>query len=91
MCTHSLRSSRTAWPDVAWIGQVPFEDIGMTEQKMDLMKELAEDNSYWRKAYDFVESIGGRKPSSLTYNQRQWLTTIILDLDDELHNKSWKI
>ncbi len=76
---------------MVWIGQVPFEDIGMTEQKMDLLKELAEDSSYWKKAHDFVRSVVGRKPSSLTYNQRQWLDTIILGLDNELYKRSWRV
>ncbi len=73
------------------IGQVPFEDVGMTEGKMDLMKELAEDSSYWKRAHDFIQSIVGREPSSLTYSQRQWLNTIILGLDDELYKRSWKV
>lgn len=76
---------------MAWIGQVPFEDIGMTEAKMSLLGELAEDSSYWKRAHSFVQSIAGSVPSSLTYNQRQWLTTIILDLDSELDKRSWKL
>lgn len=76
---------------MTWIGQVPFEDIGMTEDKMSLMKELAGDNSYWKKAHDFIQSIAGSVPSSLSYNQRRWLSTIILGLDDELHKRSWGV
>jgi len=76
---------------MTWIGQVPFEDLGMTGDKMDLLKEVAEDNSYWKRAHDFVRSIVGRMPSSLSYSQRQWLTTIILDLDSELDKRSWRI
>ncbi|GAG93475.1 unnamed protein product [marine sediment metagenome] len=76
---------------MAWIGQVPFEDIGMTEDKMTLLAELAEDSSYWKKAHGFVRSIAGSVPSSLSYNQRQWLTTIILDLDNELDKRAWKL
>lgn len=75
---------------MVWIGQVPFEDLGMTEDKMNLLKELAEDSSYWRRAHDFVQSITGCVPSSLSYDQRRWLTTIILSLDDELNKRSWR-
>ena len=54
---------------MTWIGQVPFEDIGMTEDKMILLKELAEDSDYWKKAHGFIRSILGRVPSSLSHNQ----------------------
>ncbi len=76
---------------MAWIGQVPFENLGMTEDKMTLLAELAEDSNYWKKAHGFIRSITGRVPSSLGPNQRRWLTTIILDLDNELHKRSWRI
>lgn len=76
---------------MTWIGQVPFEDIGMTEGTMDLLKELAEDSNYWNRAYQFVQSTTNRKLYSLSYSQRQWLTTIILDLNEELLGRSWKI
>ncbi len=76
---------------MTWIGQVPFEDIGMTEDKMILLKELAEDSDYWKKAHGFIRSILGRVPSSLSHNQRSWLTTIILGLDDELNRRSWRV
>lgn len=75
---------------MTWVGQIPFEDIGMTEDKMDMLAELAEDNKYWKRAHSFVHSIAGSVPSSLSYNQRRWLNTIILGLDDELYKKSWK-
>jgi len=76
---------------MAWIGQVPFEDIGMTEDKMALLAELAEDNKYWKRAHSFIRSIAGSVLSSLSYNQRQWLTTIVLGLDDELNKRSWNV
>ncbi len=76
---------------MAWIGQVPFEDIGMTEDKMGLLDGLAEDSSYWKRAHSFVQSIAGSVPSSLSYDQRRWLSTIILDLDSELDKRSWKV
>ena len=76
---------------MTWIGQVPFEDIGMTEAKMDLLAELAEDSNYWKKAHSFIHSIAGSVPSSLSNNRRRWLTTIILDLDSELDKRSWKL
>jgi len=63
----------------------------MTEDKMDMLAELAEDSSYWKNAHDFIQSITGRVLSSLGYHQRRWLTTIILDLDNELYKRSWRI
>ncbi len=76
---------------MTWVGQVPFEDAGMTDQKMDLLKELAENNDYWKRAYQFVRSSANRKLFSLSDNQRRWLTTIILDLDDELHKRGQRV
>ena len=76
---------------MTWIGQVPFEDIGMTENKMDLLKELAEDSDYWKRAHMFVQLSANRVPSSLSHKQRSWLTTIILDLDIELDKRSWRM
>ncbi len=75
---------------MTWIGQVPFEDLGMTEDKMDMLAELAEDSNYWKKAHSFIHSIAGSVPSSLGTHQRRWLATIILDLDTELYNRSWR-
>ncbi len=76
---------------MTWVGQVPFEHIGMTEDKMILLKELAEDSDYWKRAHMFVQMAANRELSSLSNKQRSWLTTIILDLDNELYKRSWGI
>ena len=76
---------------MTWIGQVPFEELGMTEVKMTLLAELAEDSDYWKRAHGFIRSITGSVPSSLSHKQRSWLTTIILSLDDELYKRSWGV
>ncbi|MBA7704931.1 hypothetical protein ES703_113754 [subsurface metagenome] len=76
---------------MVWVSQVPFEHIGMTEDKMSLLAELAEDSDYWKRAHVFVKLTANRVLSSLSHKQRSWLTTIILDLDNELHKKSWRI
>lgn len=74
---------------MSWIGSVPFTDLGMTQGKLDLMNELAEENDYWMRACAFVRATTHRKLSSLSDFQRRWLTTIILDLDYELEKRSW--
>ena len=58
---------------------------------MILLKELAEDSDYWKRAHMFVRMAADRVLSSLSDKQRGWLTTIILDLDNELYKRSWKI
>jgi len=75
---------------MTWVGGTPFEDLGMTQEKMDLLKELAEDNEYWERSNMFIRSITNRKLSSLSINQRRWLGDIILALDDELVKRSWR-
>lgn len=76
---------------MTWCGSIPFKDLGMTEAKMVLLKELMENSDYWSRAYLFVHAITNRKLSSLSDYQRRWLTEITLALDTELDRKSWKI
>lgn len=75
---------------MSWVGDIPFADEGMTQEKLDLLAELSKENNYWKRAYLFVEAITNRKLSSLSNFQRRWLTTIMLDLDQELIRKSWR-
>ena len=77
---------------MSWVGssKVPFHELGMTQEKLDLMEGLATENSYWRRCNMYVKAITGRKLTSLTNSQRRWLTTIIMDLDNELYKKSWR-
>lgn len=70
-----------------WIGKTPFEEIGMTEDKVSLMEELAEDNVYWSNALSFMRSIQTRKLSSLTNRQRNWLYDIDAALGVELNKR----
>lgn len=78
---------------MGWIGsqEAPFADLGMTQDKLNLLQELAEDSDYWMKTYKFVGAIKYRRISSLSDNQRRWLTTIIMDLDSELYKRVWRI
>ena len=75
---------------MTWVGETPFEEIGMTKGKFDLLNELAYENDYWMKAHMFVKAVTNRKLSSLSDFQRRWLTTIIMDLEQELYKKSWR-
>jgi len=77
---------------MSWIGsQEPaFSEIGMTQDKMDLLGELVQDSDYWKRAWLFVKAVASRKLSSLSSNQRKWLTEIILDLDREMYDRAWR-
>ena len=74
---------------MSWIGspRVPFSEIGMTQEKLDLMKELAENNEYWRNASSFIRAVANRKLSSLSLRQRNWIYEIDASLGDELNKK----
>lgn len=76
----------------SWIGSngVPFQDIGMTQRKWDLLKEMAEGGGYWATAYQFVRGVTNRKLPSLSLRQRNWLTEIITSLGEELNSKPWR-
>ncbi len=75
-----------------WVGspEVPFSEIGMTQEKLDLMKKLSMNNNYWLKCSTYVRAITNRKLSSLSSSQRSWITTIIMDLGNELYKESWR-
>ncbi len=70
-----------------WVGATPFKEIGMNEEKMGLLKELAGDNDYWSSASRFIEQVSSRKLSSLTDRQRDWLSNIEASLSDELNKR----
>lgn len=74
-------------PEINWAGGVPFQDIGMTEEKMDLMGELAETNDYWETSNKFVNSMSSRRIESLTEKQQSWLHRISDSLDEELDKR----
>jgi len=76
-----------------WLGsdRVPFQYLGMTRAKWDLLEELSMHSEYWSKAFGFVQSIVNVKLSSLGKAQRNWLTEIILSLDNELYKRSWRL
>jgi len=77
---------------MSWIGspEIPFTDIGMTQQKWDLLKELSGDGDYWFRAYYYLLAVRHRILSSLTSSQRGWITTIILSLDTEVERRAWQ-
>ena len=70
--------------EINWGGGVPFKEIGMTQEKMDLMKGLAETSEYWVTTNKFVNSVSSRKIESLTEKQQAWLHRISDSLDEEL-------
>ena len=75
-----------------WVGssKVSFHDIGMTQEKLNLMERLSVESGYWRRCSMYVKAITNRKLTSLTNSQRTWLTTIIMDLGNELYKESWR-
>lgn len=62
---------------------VPFESLGNTRKKMDLLDKLAEVDSYWYSAKEFVKNVRYRKIESLTLPQSVWLSNIITSLGEE--------
>ncbi len=75
---------------MSWIGKAPFQEIGMNEDKIELLKELARDGGYWSDANSFVLSISNRKLSSLSEKQRDWLYDISASLSVELDRRTAK-
>lgn len=73
-----------------WHGGVPFKDLGMTSEMMDLLPELAENNDYWAAVSRFIRQVSSRKLSSLTVNQRNWLSDIVAQLSVELDRRTAK-
>lgn len=78
---------------MSWIGSpiIPFEDIGMTQEKWDLLESLSMQGGYWRRAFLFIRGATNRRLSSLSLRQRNWLTEIVYSLDIELERKAWRI
>lgn len=75
---------------MTWIGspEVPFARLGMTQEMWALMRELGEDNEYWKSAYSFVSGVKHRKLDTLTDRQRAWLEEIIATLGVELNRRT---
>lgn len=71
-----------------WEGDTPFKEIGMTEDKMRLLEELAQDNNYWKNSLYFIRSVSSRKLHSLTLRQRNWLFDIDATLGVELNKRT---
>lgn len=74
----------------SWLGGVPFQDQGMTQDMMILMQELAEDEEYWKTALSFVRGSSSRKWSSLSEKQQDWIFTIVASLEVELNKRTAK-
>lgn len=71
----------------SWVGGVPFQEQGMTQEKMTLMEELAEESDYWKTSLSFVRSMSSRKLDTLTEKQTDWLLNIIASLGVELNRR----
>lgn len=72
---------------MGWPSGVPFEEIGMNEDKYTLLKELAKDNSYWESSLSFIEGIRGRNIEGLSDKQSDWLCGISAKLERELDKR----
>ncbi len=73
-----------------WVGDTPFKELGMDEDKLLLLKEFAEDSEYWKKASSFIHQIVGVKLSSLSDKQKNWLSDIVATLSVELNRRTAK-
>lgn len=71
----------------SWVSGVPFSVVGMTQEKMSLLGELAEDDKYWKTALGFVRSSSTREWTSLTTKQQDWMQNISDSLTVELSRK----
>ena len=72
-----------------WIGATPLTNIGMTEEKYTLLRELAQNNEYWAVVLSTIDAVAHLKLTSLSNSQRVRLALIILELDVALYAKSW--
>jgi len=72
---------------MSWIGDIPFEELGMNQERLDLLEELSEDNDYWKAASSFLQQVKDSKFSSLSDLQRNWVYEIIATLGVELNRK----
>ena len=71
----------------SWITSIPYANYGMTQEMMDIMAEIAEDNEYWKTALQFVRSTSGRKFNTLSEKQQIWVENIIASLAVEINKK----
>ncbi len=74
---------------MTWIGSTPHRDIGMTDEKYNLLEELALSKEYWHVILVTVDSTAHLRLSSLSNDQRARLTSIIIELDSAIYMKSW--
>lgn len=74
---------------MTWIGSTPHHDIGMTDEKYNLLKELALSKEYWHVILVTVDSTAHLQLSSLSNDQRARLASIIIELDSAIYMKSW--
>ena len=72
---------------MTWIGEVPFTDLGMTQERIDLLDELAGTNDYWKSARSFLKGVEHREASSLSEKQQDWIENIVASLGVELNRK----
>ncbi len=69
----------------SWIGNIPFAELGMDQDKLTLLGELVEDSEYWRSVSSFIQQIENVKLFTLSDNQRYWLESTIATLAVELN------
>lgn len=75
---------------MSWTGssKTPFEDFGMTEQRLGMLVELNEEGGYWGMAYRFIMRVKDLRQDVLTNRQKEWIHTIIDDLGKELKRRT---
>lgn len=71
-------------------GSVQTGRVFMSDDKWDMLAQLAEDSDYWSKAQDFAKSVHGRELSSMSDKQVEWYYNIDAALGKQLQYKEAK-
>ncbi len=69
---------------------VPDGKVFMSDEKWDLLAQLAEDSDYWNTAQDFAKQVHGRELSSMSDKQVDWFHNIEAALGREFYLKEAK-
>ena len=65
-------------------GSVVTGKVSLSDDKWDLLAELAESDDYWSKAQEFMKQVHGRGLSSMSDKQVEWYYNIDAALGKQL-------
>ncbi len=69
---------------------VPDGKVFMSDEKWDLLAQLAEDSDYWNTAQDFAKQVHGRELSSMSDKQVYWFQNSEAALGREFYYREAK-